>query len=615
MTTLFETLRAEYQHIEEPGEEITEYFEVEYISAVPGDDMTCSEWAERYRIVASGTSSVTGPWSNDLYPHTVGIMNALSSGAVSECVLVGATQCAKTEVYTNFCGYRIHKHPASIMLTMPTEDKANELFDQRLVPMIENAKDNVLNKLCLLSGNRGLSYVNGSFYLSWATSASTLSTRPIEVAIIDEEDEMEPLKKYGHPVDLVRERLKASPNGLLIRVGKPMKSDGIIASARTADYMFLRYVPCPSCGGDFVFELEGLQPRNIPLSQFSGGAYYVCPHCEDHITETDRRAMLLEGVWRTKDGELLEDVLESGEKLTISFHISSFYAPFISFDEMLKTYLTAKALGTAKLRVFYEGWLGINYDSITQFDEENITIIFQHREDYTYDLLPYNVCALTAAVDVQANRLEVLVKGWGLNYENWFIRHEVFSGSYKSNIAWDALDRFLVQKYQHPCGVQFPLFCTVVDSSAFTDYVYAYTKKREKMKVFSIKGASTTTGPIVSKVTLAGNMKAKLYSVNVHQLKLNVIDSLNDTADVHRGKASDSVTGFMHFNQQCDQRHFDQLTSERLVSHGKTKLFELIPGRRNEMLDLSGYCEAALHIAEIDLYKMAELIRKKGGAA
>ncbi|MGE4268214.1 MAG: terminase gpA endonuclease subunit [Deferribacterales bacterium] len=615
MISLIDALRVEYHHIEQADHEIEEYFEAEYISALPGDDMTCSEWAERYRIVASGTSAVSGPWSNDLYPHTAGIMDALSSGAVAECMIVGGTQLSKTEVYNNYCGYRIHKHPVSIMLTMPTEDKAKELFDDRLYPMIRNAKDGILNKLCIFAGDRDLSYVNGNFYLSWATSASTLSTRPIEVAIIDEEDEMKPLKDYGHPVDLVRERLKASPNGILIRVGKPMSSTGIIAAARAADYMFLRYVPCPHCGGEFVFELEGLQPRNIPLSQFKGNAYYVCPHCEDRITERDRRAMLSEGVWRTNEGDLLEDVLENGERLTISFHISSFYAPFISFDEMLKTYLTAKSLGSAKLRVFYEGWLGINYDSISAFDEDSITIIFDRREDYTYELLPSGVCVLTAAVDVQANRLEVLIKGWGRNYENWHIRHEVISGSYRSNIPWDGLDRLLAHRYPHPCGIAFPVLCTVVDSSAFTEYVYKYTKPREKLNIFSVKGASTTEGPIVGKHTLAGNQKTKLYIVNVHQLKTNIFDNLRDTAEFHTGKAAAGVIGFMHYNEQCDQRYFEQLTSEKLIGSGKQAHYELIPGRRNEILDMTGYNEAALHISEVNINEMAELIRIKGGAA
>lgn len=617
MMPTFEELLSIYPHIS-IVESMAEYFEVEYAAAEPADELSCSEWAEKYRIIADGTSAVTGPWANELYPHTAGIMDALGSGVVREAMIIGATQLAKTEIYLNYAGYRIHQHPAPIMLTLPTEEKTKELYNKRLLPMIREAKDGILQKLCTMKGNikvDELSFVGGEFYLAWATSASTLSSRPVEIIIIDEEDEMKPLKEYGHPVDLARERLKSFPGGILIRVGKPMLADGIVASAAIADYYFFRYVPCPHCGEYFIFELEGLCPKNISIKDFVGGAYYECPHCSETINEQERRAMLLLGIWRTKSGALLEDVLSKNEDLTVAFHISSFYAPFVSFDLMLENYLKAKSKGSSTLKVFYEGWLGINYDSISQIADDEIALIYNNREHYTSELLPGGVCILTAAVDVQSNRLEILVKGWGLNQENWHIWHEAFSGSPQSNIAWDGLDRFLARTYLHPCGLRFPVLCTVVDSGAFTDYVYAYTKKREGRNIFSIKGGNTIDAPIVSRSSLAGHVKAQLYTLNSHKLKDNVFNYIHDTAEVYKDKNSPDVTGFMHFNQQCDHRYFEQLTSEKKIKSGKRELFEKIEGRRNEILDMTAYNEGALLISGANLYEFAELIRAKGGMA
>ena len=43
----------------------------------PPEDINVSEWAAKYRVLESKTSSVSGPWMNDKTPYLVGIMDEL----------------------------------------------------------------------------------------------------------------------------------------------------------------------------------------------------------------------------------------------------------------------------------------------------------------------------------------------------------------------------------------------------------------------------------------------------------------------------------------------------------------------------------------------------------
>jgi len=61
-------------------------------------------------------------------------------------------------------------------------------------------------------------------------------------------------------------------------------------------------------------------------------------------------------------------------------------------------------------------------------------------------------CLLTAGVDVQADRLELEIVGWGRDEESWSVAYHVIPGDILRNEVWAALDEILLSIYTHERG-------------------------------------------------------------------------------------------------------------------------------------------------------------------
>ena len=59
------------------------------------------------------------------------------------------------------------------------------------------------------------------------------------------------------------------------------------------------------------------------------------------------------------------------------------------------------------------------------------------------------VGALTAAVDVQGDRLEAHVTGWGAGEESWAIDFRRFDGDPEGEQVWFDLDAYLLKRWKH----------------------------------------------------------------------------------------------------------------------------------------------------------------------
>ena len=58
----------------------------------PPEQLTVSEWAEKYRVLDNKTSAEPGPWSNRRTPYLVGIMDEFTNYETEEIIFVKPTQ-------------------------------------------------------------------------------------------------------------------------------------------------------------------------------------------------------------------------------------------------------------------------------------------------------------------------------------------------------------------------------------------------------------------------------------------------------------------------------------------------------------------------------------------
>lgn len=207
------------------------------------------------------------------------------------------------------------------------------------------------------------------------------------------------------------------------------------------------------------------------------------------------------------------------------------------------------------------------------------------------------------------NRLEYLVIGWGLNRESWVVDRGVIVGDTMQEGVWSELDLIVVhKKYKHKKGIDLKIMVTFVDSGFNTNMVYAYTKRRESLRVFSIKGANRSDAVEVSTPKRSGFERALRYDLGVHSIKQNIYYFLS---------VQEQGAGYMHFkNKLCDKAFFEQLTAERLViknEHGKKyEAWEKVR-ERNEVLDMYCYCYGALSLILHRLPAYAAQLASIGG--
>jgi phage terminase large subunit GpA-like protein len=238
-------------------------------------------------------------------------------------------------------------------------------------------------------------------------------------------------------------------------------------------------------------------------------------------------------------------------------------------------------------------------------------------EPYKLGTAPAGVMCLTAAVDTQADRLELLVIGWGRGLEAWVVDYQVVRGDPSAPQTWERLDGLLQTRYPHAYGQALPIAAAFVDSGgSATQEVYNFTRTKRHRHIYSIKGASRPGRPILSSkpstVEVRWNGRTEPHGA---QLWFVGTDTAKDyLANRWRVK---SGPGQIHFSCDLTEDFFRQITSEYRVTvwkHGhRLSRWDKKQADRNEALDLMVYNTAAAQYA--GLHKLTDAHWEKMAAA
>ena len=106
----------------------------------PPEDLSVSEWADKYRMLDSKTSAMPGPWRNDKTPYLKDVMDELRNYETEEIIFCKCTQVGGTEALQNMIGYIIQQDPSPTMIVYPTDKLAESISENRLEPMILASK-------------------------------------------------------------------------------------------------------------------------------------------------------------------------------------------------------------------------------------------------------------------------------------------------------------------------------------------------------------------------------------------------------------------------------------------------------------------------------------------
>lgn len=576
--------------------------------ATPLTRLTGSEWADKFRVVPAGTSPEPGPWRTSRTPYLKEPVDVATDRDTEIVVLEFSSQLGKSEGLLNIIGFFADQEPAPQLMLQPTVEMAEAFSKERIEPMFRSSPG-LTDKLETGKDGRGSAkkssttirmkhFPGGYLALVGANSPAGLASRPIRVLLCDEVDRYG-VTKEGDPLKLAIQRTQNFANRKIVLVSTPTVK-GVSKIDDWFERSDKRYflVPCPHCG-----HMHSYQWANVKWDKDENGkalpmtAAMYCPECgaqERGPYKPDVRA-LAKGVWTP-----------TAKSDIAGFHCNALYSPWVNLHDLVDDFETATANQDRNgLMEFVNLKLGEAWEQINP-DADAWEALSMRRETYPSDHLPNGVLLLTAGVDVQRNRIECTVYGWGHGRECWAICHRILWGRPDDPKTWEALDGVLMQKYKHPLGVELSVICTCVDSGdgAFTSEVYAYTRARERMRIFSIKGRGGQL-PFIGKPVRVGMEKALLFPLGVDSGKRLVMDRL---------AVESPGPNFVHFDESTDagfsDEFFHQLTAETLenkfergvVTQRWVKIRE-----RNEAFDTAVYATAALEIVKPNFDMLEEL--------
>ncbi len=117
-------------------------------------------------------------------------------------------------------------------------------------------------------------------------------------------------------------------------------------------------------------------------------------------------------------------------------------------------------------------------------------MLLQRKESWGNEA-PEQVVVVTAGIDVQGDRLEIEVKGWGVGEESWSLDYKQLFGDPAQEAVWQELDTYLQRPVKSKTGVFLNIACACIDTGGHhTQAVYEFCKTRAVRGIFPIKGMS-----------------------------------------------------------------------------------------------------------------------------
>lgn len=615
--------------------------------------VTLPAWADTYRRLPPEAGALSGRWITATVEVARGVMLAVTESGVHTITVMTCTQLLKTAFLENVFGYFAHLDPCPILLLQPKEEAAEEFAKERIAPLIRVTpvlKARVGRDASRRSQEtlRHKTFPGGFLVLAGAGSPDNLARRPVRVILADEVDRY-PAIKEGDPIALAEERTATfGVNWLSVRAGSPtVEDESRIAASYAESDQRRASVACPHCGHrqfldffrhvhwDKMTDAQGRTRVHRPET-----ARIHCEACGAVWSEGERLRALLtvrwhqtrafeccgvrhlpledyDRAWRAANGDgdaALAVVWDWSARddhavyrarcpqcgawpvgnAHAGFHASKLYSPW-SKDrpaDIAAKWLAAQG-DHERMQAWWNTQMGVAYrprlGKLLEIDA------LAARGELWAGQVPDGVAVLTAGADVQDDRIEVELVGWGRNEESWSVDYHVIDGDFDEDATQALLDAYLKRTWYRADGRPFEVLAACVDSGGHhTQAVYGFCKARIGRRVWAIKGESARAGernPV---------WPTKRPTTRTRKAYRPIILGVNAAKDAIRDRLAKAPPGpgTMHFPADRDLNYYAQLTAERLVlkeSGGKRyRVWECPADKANESLDCRVYAYGAL---------------------
>lgn len=581
-------------------------------------------WAPKYRILSSEESARPGRYSDEMTPWVRGIEDAIDDPDIPVVACMKSAQIAWTTIVLNWLGKIMHTDPSPVIGLFSKEKAAKEFREEKLTPMIRATA--VLSKLVNLKTRTNgqtwdrIPFVGGFIKLVGSNSPSNVKSTPSPRGFVEEPDDAsENVGKQGDSIALLIERLKTYDYPKLLLGGTPSIKDlsNINKFFLDGDQRYFM-VPCHDCGETHALSWdnvkcpvdESLEPHEFYGQHDIDATFYACPCC----------GSVWDDFQKNKNIQLAEWVATKPFRGVASFYINELYAAWKGsrLARLMERHLKAETLADrgdiSEQIVFRNSCLGLPYE----YQGERLdTEALQSKElNYPEKTVYQGGLVLTAGVDIQHDRIAIIIRAWGRDEQSWLVWWGEIYGTTvdKKDKVWEGLEKILSEIYFNSQGWSFRVQAVSVDSSDGTtsDAVYDFVRTRQKRfhMIMAIKGSSSDYGEkeIFSKPKQSIDTKGKKHTkADKYGLRPYMVGT-HKAKDLIHARLQLPGVGAARMHNYVDVRadYYDQITSNVKAPHKNMrfkKIWQPKAGAYEEGLDCEVYALHASRALSIHLWK------------
>lgn len=429
--------------------------------------VSVADHAARRRWLNNAGGGYVGRWSHDQAPYLVEPMQVLNSDLHLTTALVGPGQCGKSEVALNWLLHAVEADPTNMLWYSATGPLVESWVKTRVNPMLRD-HHGLAAALGGMPGDDTLAFKRFSrMYVEFlAATASTMISKSAARIVADEFDRYDKsLGDVHHLLDVRRQSFGAA--SMILAISHPDRATGLdpardwlagIMALYGASDRRTWWAPCPGCGAVSCFAPTGSRaftlhyPADAPLEEIAAATRLLCPVNGCLIEDWQRRGMNAAGVWVGSGQDIDEAGIITGElapRPIAGFWITGIMSPFLLGGigglaaGLVRAERAAETAGDeTALREYWSKSLGIPYQAKRRIGSVDAQTLAERADpSLALGLVPDFVRFLTASIDVQADRFEVLVRGWGVRGVSVIIDYQVHPAL--PAIDPDAWDRLL----------------------------------------------------------------------------------------------------------------------------------------------------------------------------
>lgn len=581
----------------------------------PHTKQSVVEWAEENRLLPA-SAAVPGRYRVATTPYARDILECFHPDHPARVIVFQkGAQIGGSDIGYNALGFWMSNAPGNIILALPTEKLYKEVSRGRIAPMISSspalaAITSDENKRDGKNSVDRKEFAGGVLTIVTAKSAPSLRLMNARYVVADEIDGYPiNIPGEGDPMDLLGKRTNTYKfESKFFATSTPLLEDSSrIAKMYNATDRRRYFVPCPRCGdmqtlrwaadenkgGDGIVCATMVWDRDDPSS-----ARMRCGHCAHEFDESHKDEIIAGGKWQAT----AKSTTGAG---SVGFHLSALYSPYGWYsweqavdeyeksmhDENKRQVFVNTVLGEAFAHYNYRPTLNIKNAAPVRYGDAGITA-------------PLECLVATAGIDVQHNRFEAYIYGWGIGEMPFALDYFVVKGDMSSAATWRELERRLLGlEYTRPDGRVIRPAAQAIDSGGRNTLdVYRWAlgaQSRGMRRLIVCKGVpgydrqicKMASRPIRRKVLPRA---VDLYQIGVDTCKSTIYKKIAD------GEWTTPVAWASGDN--LENEYYLQLTSEareKRYQHGFAKHFWCKTRERNEALDCAVYAYAALKFLDV----------------